>query len=136
SATVHLRQPAVNRCKSVQSICNQVRMGAARRERNGRTGTHPPCVRFLMAQYVVRPGKEGSMQTRIVVLITTVLTLWTPVCAAPAAAGGIRLAQLSGDTPIGTERSPRVIIEEPRPPSMAIETEGRGERHDCRAVTT
>ena len=76
------------------------------------------------------------MQTRMVVLITTALTVWALVCAGPAAAGGIRLAQLSGETPIGAERSPRVIIEEPRPSTMAIETEGRGERHGCRAVTT
>jgi hypothetical protein len=95
-----------------------------------------PCVRFLMAQHPVRAGKEGSMETRMVVLITTALTVWAPVGAGPAAAGGIRLAQLSGETPIGAERSPRVIIEEPRPSTMAIETEGRGERHDCRAVTT
>jgi hypothetical protein len=76
------------------------------------------------------------MQTRIIVLITAAVTMWTPVCAGPAAAGGIRFARLSGETPIGAVRSPRVIIEEPRPSTMAIETEGRGERHDCRAVTT
>jgi hypothetical protein len=34
------------------------------------------------------------MQTRMIVLISTALTVWAPVCAGPAAAGGIRLAQL------------------------------------------
>jgi type II secretory pathway component PulJ len=55
--------------------------------------------------------------------------------ARQAEARGLQLAQLNADLPTSTERSPRVIIEEPRPPSLAIETEGRGDRHDCRSVT-
>jgi hypothetical protein len=47
----------------------------------------------------------------------------------------VAVAQLDTDAHTSTPHSPRVIVEEPRPPAMAIETEGRGERHDCRSVT-
>jgi hypothetical protein len=73
------------------------------------------------------------MQKQIVMVIAAGLTL--PALAAPAGAGSVRLAQLNSNVPTATQRSPGVIIEEPRPPAMAIETEGRGERHDCRSVT-
>ena len=36
------------------------------------------------------------MQTRMVVLIATALTVWAPGCAGPAAAGGIRLRDCAG----------------------------------------
>jgi len=34
---------------------------------------------------------------------------------------------------MGPSRSRDVVIEEPRPPAAAVETEGRGERHNCRS---
>ncbi len=74
------------------------------------------------------------MQKQIVVLIAAALTL-PAAYAGDAGARGLRLAQLNPNVPAGTERSLGVIVEEPRPPAMAIETEGRGERHDCRSVT-
>jgi hypothetical protein len=49
----------------------------------------------------------------------------------------IRLAQLDSDTTrLGPQRTPRVVIEEPRPPRSAIETEGRGEGRRCRSAAT
>jgi hypothetical protein len=47
----------------------------------------------------------------------------------------IRLAQADVDVRMGPSRSPKVVIEEPRPPSVVIETEGRGEGRNCRPVT-
>jgi hypothetical protein len=52
-----------------------------------------------------------------------------------AAAGTIQLAQVDLDVRLGPSRSPDILIEEPRPPRAAIETEGRGERRNCRDVT-
>jgi hypothetical protein len=51
-----------------------------------------------------------------------------------AAADTSQLAQVDLDVPLGPSRSPDVVIEDPRPPSAAIETEGRGERRPCRDV--
>jgi hypothetical protein len=45
------------------------------------------------------------------------------------------MAQLDADVRMGTPRTPGLLIEEPRPPNVAIETEGRGQRPDCRPVT-
>jgi hypothetical protein len=54
-----------------------------------------------------------------------------------SASDTIRLAQLDSDTTrLGPQRSPRVVIEEPRPPRSAIETEGRGESRRCRSEAT
>jgi len=75
------------------------------------------------------------MRKRNVILITAALTMLPALHAGQAEARGLQLAQLNADVPTGRDRSPRVIIEEPRPPAMAIETEGRGDRHDCRSVT-
>jgi hypothetical protein len=36
---------------------------------------------------------------------------------------------------MGPARAPDVVIEEPRPPGVAIETEGRGEPRDCHPDT-
>jgi hypothetical protein len=52
-----------------------------------------------------------------------------------AAADAIQLAQVNLEVWMGPSRSPDVVIEDPRPPSAAIETEGRGERLNCRDVT-
>jgi hypothetical protein len=46
-----------------------------------------------------------------------------------------RLAQADVGARMGPSRSPKVVIEEPRPPSVVIETEGRGEARNCRPVT-
>ena len=56
--------------------------------------------------------------------------------AASGMAGTIRLAQADADTKMGPVASPKVVIEEPRPPSAVIETEGRGENRNCRPATT
>ena len=50
-------------------------------------------------------------------------------------ADAMRLAQADVDARMGPSRSPKVVIEEPRPPSVVIETEGRGEGQNCRPVT-
>jgi hypothetical protein len=52
-----------------------------------------------------------------------------------AEADTIQLAQLDADARMGPSRSPDVVIEEPRPPSAVIETEGRGESRNCPSVT-
>ena len=55
--------------------------------------------------------------------------------AASGASATIRLAQADNqDAKIGPVASPKVVIEEPRPPSAVIETEGRGEDRNCRAA--
>jgi hypothetical protein len=57
--------------------------------------------------------------------------------AQAARAEPTRLAQADADLRRGAlPRSPGVLIEEPRPPAVAIETEGRGghERRDCPSV--
>ena len=46
---------------------------------------------------------------------------------------GIGFGAASG-AKIGPVASPKVVIEEPRPPSAVIETEGRGEDRNCRAA--
>jgi hypothetical protein len=43
----------------------------------------------------------------------------------------VRLAQLDSSAHMGPQRSPRVVIEEPRPPRTVIETEGRGDNPGC-----
>jgi hypothetical protein len=58
-----------------------------------------------------------------------------PRLAQPANTDPTRLAQVDLDVRRGVPpRGPGVVIEEPRPPAVAIETEGRGGR-DCRSVT-
>lgn len=56
-----------------------------------------------------------------------------PSCPVTAA-GNIELAQADFGARMGPVRSPDVLIEEPRPPRAVIETEGRGEPQNCRAV--
>ena len=53
---------------------------------------------------------------------------------AVTAANNIQLAQADFGARMGPPRSPGVVIEEPRPPRAAIETEGRGEPQKCRSV--
>ncbi len=56
---------------------------------------------------------------------------------AQASTDPTRLAQADPDARKGAPpRSPGVVIEEPRPPAVAIETEGRGAREgrDCRSA--
>jgi hypothetical protein len=61
------------------------------------------------------------------------LTMWLPTQTGSAEV--MRLAQADVDARMGPSRSPKVVIEEPRPPSAAIETEGRGPAENCRPVT-
>jgi hypothetical protein len=58
--------------------------------------------------------------------------LLRPDCAV---ASDSRVAQADAEDRMGPVRSPNVLIEEPRPPSVVIETEGRTQRDNCRAVT-
>jgi len=43
--------------------------------------------------------------------------------------------QYDVDSRAGPRRSLDVVVEEPRPPLTAIETEGRGEHRNCRSAT-
>jgi len=47
----------------------------------------------------------------------------------------VQLAQADVDVRPGPAHSSKVVIEEPRPPSTAIEAEGRAEARNCRPVT-
>jgi hypothetical protein len=42
--------------------------------------------------------------------------------------------QYDVDGQLGPRRSPNVVIEEPRPSTTVLETEGRGENRDCRSA--
>ena len=76
------------------------------------------------------------MTTRVLAWATAVGILIVPSSlVAIAEANAIQLAQIDIDVRIGPPRSPDVLVEEPRPPSVVIETEGRGERRNCRSVT-
>ena len=59
------------------------------------------------------------------------------MAAAPWLAGSAIAdpSQAVNDARAGRPFAPRVVIEEPRPPSVAIETEGRAGRPDCHSVT-
>jgi hypothetical protein len=74
---------------------------------------------------------------RASVLALTAAAMLSAVClrAGSAEADTIQLAQIDLGVWMGPSRSPDVVIEEPRPPSAAIETEGRGERRNCHSVT-
>ena len=76
------------------------------------------------------------MRTSVVALMTAAAML-PDVClrAEIAMAEGIRLAQADVDVSMGPSRSPNVVIEEPRPPSAVIETDGRRDRQNCHPVT-
>jgi hypothetical protein len=52
-----------------------------------------------------------------------------------AEAAVFHIAQADVGDRMGPVRSPNVVIEEPRPPSAVIETEGRAQRDNCRPVT-
>jgi hypothetical protein len=67
------------------------------------------------------------------IMTAIVLTICGPVRQGRAEA--VQLAQADFDARMGPSRSPKVVIEEPRPPSVVIETEGRGEARNCRPVT-
>jgi hypothetical protein len=71
--------------------------------------------------------------TSAVLSLALALTVWLP--APRGGAEALRLAQADVDTRMGPSRSPKVVIEEPRPPAAAIETEGRGPVESCRPVT-
>jgi hypothetical protein len=76
------------------------------------------------------------MRTSVFALMTAAAMLSAvSLRAAGAEVGAIRLAQVDVDVWMGPSRSPDIVIEEPRPPSAAIETEGRGEHRNCHAVT-
>jgi uncharacterized protein YraI len=76
------------------------------------------------------------MRTSVLALVTAAAMLSAvSLRAAIAEADTIRLAQVDVDVRMGPSRSPDVVIEEPRPPSAAIETEGRRERQNCHSVT-
>jgi hypothetical protein len=78
------------------------------------------------------------MRTVVLALATAAaVALSIGLGAASGAAGTIRLAQADNqDAKMGPVASPKVVIEEPRPPSAVIETEGRGEDRNCRPATT
>ena len=57
--------------------------------------------------------------------------LLRPDCAG---ARDLGMAQADAGERMGPVRSPNVVIEEPRPPSVVIETEGRAQRDNCRSV--
>jgi hypothetical protein len=70
-----------------------------------------------------------------IMLAMTTAALAASLFAQSAGADPMRLAQIDPDVRKGaTPRGPGVVIEEPRPPAVAIETEGRNGR-DCRFVT-
>jgi hypothetical protein len=46
---------------------------------------------------------------------------------------GAQTAPGDAGTRMGPSRSRDVVIEEPRPPAPAVETEGRGDRHNCQS---
>jgi hypothetical protein len=76
------------------------------------------------------------MRTSVLALMTAAATLSAvSLRAGIAEANTIQLAQVDLDARMGPSRSPDVVIEEPRPPSAVIETEGRGERRNCHSVT-
>lgn len=68
-------------------------------------------------------------------LVSVAVALSTAVLVNSGRADVIRLAQADSDFRTGPSRSPKVVIEEPRPPTAAIETEGRGPAENCRPVT-
>ena len=70
-------------------------------------------------------------------VVMAVLAGLSAVLARPDGGGAatVRIAQADIGDRMGPVRSPNVVIEEPRPPSVVIETEGRRERADCRSVT-
>jgi len=71
----------------------------------------------------------------ITLALMTATGLAVSLLAQTAIADPVRLAQVDVDVRRGAPpRGPGVVIEEPRPPQVAIETEGRGGR-DCRSVT-
>jgi hypothetical protein len=67
------------------------------------------------------------------IMTAIVLTICGP--GRQGRAEAVQLAQADVDARMGPSRSPKVVIEEPRPPSVVIETEGRGEARNCRPVT-
>ena len=75
------------------------------------------------------------MQTSGLGLIAVALLATIPLSGRPAAGADVNIAQVERDMQTGPGRSPKVVIEEPRPPSVAIETEGRGQHRNCRDVT-
>jgi hypothetical protein len=54
----------------------------------------------------------------------------------PASASPIRVAEADTAAPMAPLRSPGTVIEQPRPPRAAIETEGRSEHRDCHDLPT
>lgn len=71
----------------------------------------------------------------ITLALITAAGLAVSLLAQTAHADPMRLAQVDVDVRRGAPpRGPGVVIEEPRPPAVAIETEGRSGR-DCRSVT-
>jgi hypothetical protein len=68
------------------------------------------------------------------IMITAALLGLSPVHGGSEATDGTALAQADLDMRAGPDRTPNVLVEEPRPPSIVIETEGRGERPFCRDV--
>src|SRR5689334_22021373 len=90
---------------------------------------HRRSERFREGEIAMRPQVFALLATGI--LISSALL--------PGVGAGARAFQLAQADPggrIGPTPSPRVLIEEPRPPRAAIETEGRGERRNCRPLST
>jgi hypothetical protein len=74
------------------------------------------------------------MQTSGLGLMAVALLATAPLLGRPAAGADVNIAQLERNMQTGPSRSPKVLIEEPRPPSAAIETEGRGQHRNCRDI--
>jgi len=74
-----------------------------------------------------------KLVTSAVLTALLALTVWLPGQGGKAEV--LQLAQADVDARMGPWRSPKVVIEEPRPPNAAIETEGRGPAGNCRSVT-
>jgi hypothetical protein len=76
------------------------------------------------------------MRASVLALMTAAVMLAAvSLRAGMVEAGSTQVAQVDVDVRMGPSRSPDVVIEQPRPPSAAIETEGRGERQNCHPVT-
>jgi hypothetical protein len=78
------------------------------------------------------------MAPRFPAMAAAAATLVLLTAPAPFRANGwakdLAPGQVDVDGRVGPRRSPDVVIEAPRPPTGAIETEGRGEHRNCRSV--
>jgi len=75
------------------------------------------------------------MKAIMLAMTAAIAVAGVPLLAETASADPARLAQVDVNPRTNAPpRGPGVVVEEPRPPGVTIETEGRGGR-DCRSVT-